>query len=209
MLQIRRFAYSVRQIPASRIFIWVATKVYWNRPRDVFDFNDGVLHWVMRYVVLWSLKGLLQMYPTVSIKYMHEIWRDHSLASRRYNDVIMCAMASQITSITVVYSTVYSKRRSKQTSKLRVTGHCAGNSPMTGEFPAQRTSNTENVSIWWRHHGVIWTLWYGTSAAPQLCERRVVLRVTCMYLSLNTTDRKLVEFATEILKLIDNLAISI
>ena len=23
----------------------------------------------------------------------------------------------------------------------------------TGEFPAQRASNTENVSIWWHHHG--------------------------------------------------------
>ena len=43
-------------------------------------------------------------------------------------------------------------RRSKKTSKLRVTGLCAGNSPGTGEFPAQRTSNAENVSIWWRHH---------------------------------------------------------
>ena len=43
-------------------------------------------------------------------------------------------------------------RRSKKTSKLRVTGLCAGNSPGTGEFPAQRASNTENVSIWWRHH---------------------------------------------------------
>ena len=29
-------------------------------------------------------------------------------------------------------------RRSKKTSKLRVTGLCAGNSPETGEFPAQR-----------------------------------------------------------------------
>ena len=28
-----------------------------------------------------------------------------------------------------------------------------GNSPVTGEFTAQRASNTENVSIWWRHHG--------------------------------------------------------
>ena len=43
-------------------------------------------------------------------------------------------------------------RRSKKTSKLRVTGLCAGNSPVTGEFPAQRASNAENVSIWWRHH---------------------------------------------------------
>ena len=42
--------------------------------------------------------------------------------------------------------------KSKKTSKLRVTGLCEGNSPVTGEFPAQRASNAENVSIWWRHH---------------------------------------------------------
>ena len=60
--------------------------------------------------------------------------------------------ASPITSPTIIYSTVYSRRRSKKTSKLRVTGLCAGNSPVTGEFPAQRASNAENVSIWWRHH---------------------------------------------------------
>ena len=44
------------------------------------------------------------------------------------------------------------RRRSKKTSKLRVTGLCAGNSPGTGEFPAQMASNAENVFIWWRHH---------------------------------------------------------
>ena len=64
-----------------------------------------------------------------------------------YNDVIMSLMASQITSLTTVYLTVYSKK----TSKLRVTGLCEGNSSVTGEFPAQRASNAENVSIWWRH----------------------------------------------------------
>ena len=35
------------------------------------------------------------------------------------------------------------RRSSKKTSKLRVTGLCAGNSP--------GTSNAEKVSIWWRH----------------------------------------------------------
>ena len=44
------------------------------------------------------------------------------------------------------------RRRSTKTSKLHVTGLCAGNSPVSGEFPAQRAINTENVSIWWRHH---------------------------------------------------------
>ena len=42
--------------------------------------------------------------------------------------------------------------RSKKTSKLCVTGLCAGNSPGTAEFPPQMASNAENVSIWWRHH---------------------------------------------------------
>ena len=44
------------------------------------------------------------------------------------------------------------RRRSKKTPKLRDTGLCAGNSPGTGEFPAQMASYSENVSIWWRHH---------------------------------------------------------
>ena len=35
------------------------------------------------------------------------------------------------------------RRRSRKTSKLRVTGLCAGNSPGTGEFPAQMPSNAE------------------------------------------------------------------
>ena len=44
------------------------------------------------------------------------------------------------------------RRRSNKTSKLRVTGLCAENSPGTGEFPAQMASNAESGSIWWRHH---------------------------------------------------------
>ena len=39
------------------------------------------------------------------------------------------------------------RRRSRETSKIRVTSLCAGNWPVTGEFPAQRASNAENVSI--------------------------------------------------------------
>ena len=45
------------------------------------------------------------------------------------------------------------RRRSKITSKLRVAGLCAWNSPVIGQFPAQRASNAENDPIWWRHHG--------------------------------------------------------
>ena len=45
--------------------------------------------------------------------------------------------------------------RSKKTSKLRITGLCVANSPVTGEFPAQMVSNAEKVSIWWRHHAYL------------------------------------------------------
>ena len=50
--------------------------------------------------------------------------------------------------------------RSKKTSKLRVTGLCAGNSPGTAEFPPQMASNAENVSIWWRHHDKIIAIFF-------------------------------------------------
>ena len=40
----------------------------------------------------------------------------------------------------------------RETSKLRATGLCEVNPPVTGGFPSHRASNAENVSIWWRHH---------------------------------------------------------
>ena len=77
-----------------------------------------------------------------------------------YDDVIMTMLASQITSLMVVYSIVYSGVNQKKTSNIRVTGLCAGNSPGTGEFPAQMASYAENVSIWWRHHGTFMKLFF-------------------------------------------------
>ena len=44
------------------------------------------------------------------------------------------------------------RHRSEKISRLRVTGLCEGNSPVTSEFPAQRASNVENASISWRHN---------------------------------------------------------
>ena len=58
----------------------------------------------------------------------------------------MGAIASQITSLTIVYTNVYSDadQRKHQISAPLAFG--------TGEFPVQMASNAENVSIWWRHH---------------------------------------------------------
>ena len=62
------------------------------------------------------------------------------------------------------------RRRSKKTSKRRVTGLCAGNSPGTGEFPAQMASNAENVSIWWRHYASYgWVIIEDLSICRRVC----------------------------------------
>ena len=47
------------------------------------------------------------------------------------------------------------RHRSNKTSKLRVTGLCEGIHRWLCEFPAQRASNAENVSIWWCHRGTV------------------------------------------------------
>ena len=73
--------------------------------------------------------------------------------AKHYSDVIISTVASQNTSLAIVYSTFHSDADHKKKSKLRITGLCAGNSPVTSEFLAQMANNAENVSIWWRHLG--------------------------------------------------------
>ena len=69
-----------------------------------------------------------------------------------YGDVIMDAIASQITSITIVYSTVHSDANKRNIKVLRHWPLCR---EFTGDrwIPRTDASNAENVSIWWRHHG--------------------------------------------------------
>ena len=64
----------------------------------------------------------------------------------------MGTVASQITSLTMIYSIVCSGADHKKTAKLGVTGLIAGNSPVAVEFPTERASNVDFFSIWWRYH---------------------------------------------------------
>ena len=65
------------------------------------------------------------------------------LMLQHYNDAIMSAMTSQITGVTIVCQTICSKK----ILKLRVTSLCERNSPVAGEFHAQRASNAEMFPI--------------------------------------------------------------
>ena len=64
----------------------------------------------------------------------------------------MSTMASQITSVSIFYLTVCSGQDQRRHQSSLSLAFCAGNSPVTGEFPAQKASDAENVSISWRHH---------------------------------------------------------
>ena len=75
-----------------------------------------------------------------------------NLLHNHYSDVIMSPVASKITSLTIVYSSIYSGADHRKHQSSASLAPCVGNSPVTGEFPAQRASNAENVSIWWCHH---------------------------------------------------------
>ena len=73
-------------------------------------------------------------------------WDGPQVATSHYGDVIMGAIAFQITSLTIVYSTVYSdadQRKHQSSSSLALVRGI--------HRPAQMASNAENVSIRWRH----------------------------------------------------------
>ena len=88
------------------------------------------------------------------------------------NDVIMSAMASQITSLTIVYSNVYSdvdQRKHQSSASLAFTG----NSPGTGEFPAQMASTRKMFSF----DDVMMDKAYGESGQKEQLKHRELLKL--------------------------------
>ena len=69
-----------------------------------------------------------------------------SILTNYCDDGKISAMASQITGVLIVFITVGSGVFEKA-SRLCVTRLCVRNSPLAGEFPAQKANNAENVSF--------------------------------------------------------------
>ena len=123
------------QSSASLAFVWgfhrgpVNSPHNWPVTRKMFPF-DGV-------IMAWDIGLAPNRRQTI-------IWTNADQVHRRihaqYGDVIMGAIASQITNLHCLLNCLF-RGRSKKTSQLRITGH------LCGEFPAQIASNAENVSI--------------------------------------------------------------
>ena len=87
---------------------------------------------------------------------------------------------SQITDVSIVHSTIClgaDQRKYRSSATLAFVRR-------PGEFPAQRSSNAGNVSVWWRHHALAWTSsWTITFETPwRTCA--TVLMVTNKWRSL-------------------------
>ena len=124
--------------------------------RDVFNIvliypEWYVNKWFNWYILVTHLYASINW--TITDLYNGRLWSKVSQISADYSqsdskvksssDVIMTTMASQITSLAVVYSTVHSGADQRKHQSSASYGLCAGNTPMTGEFPAQRESNAE------------------------------------------------------------------
>ena len=116
------------------VMLWIGTRIN-------VDFSSAM----SGAINLMSIPHMLQLSITKIIPKL-QIW--NCILQWRHNE---CDGVSNHQSHDCLLNRLF-RRRSKKTLKLRFTGLCAWNSPMTGEFPAQMASNVDNVSIWWRHH---------------------------------------------------------
>ena len=121
----------------------------WNKMADILQTTFSVvfslmqnavfgfkMYWRLFLKVQWRVRWALIQEMALSLQ-----WR-HKECDGISNDQHLCCLLNRLF-----------RCRSKKASKLRVTGLCKGNPPVTSGFPFQWASNAKNVSIWLRHHG--------------------------------------------------------
>ena len=111
---------------------WASVLLFWS----MYTFSWIAIKHFWLWLWLWTNAYPVQWCMHVAPLQWHHNGRD-SVSNHQPHDCLLNRLFS---------------RRSKKTSKLRVTGLCEVNSPGTGEFPAQMASYEEDFSIWWRHH---------------------------------------------------------
>ena len=116
------------------------------------------LMWLMNEAVQWDIVFLCSFVFTRAAilshgnSELHDLHLCRKLSWFHYSDVITSTTASQVTSLTIVYWTVYSGADQKKNLSSASLVFVWGIHQWPVTFPAQRTSNVANVSIWWRHH---------------------------------------------------------
>ena len=94
----------------------------------------------------------------------------HGWRTSHYSDVIMGAMASQITGLTIVYSNVYSGADQRKLQSSASLAFVRGNHRSPVNSP-QKWPVTRKTSIWWRHHLYRRLSNYLLDKSPQFCHK--------------------------------------
>ena len=151
----------------------------WNRPSapSIVTGVPSSPWWSCHLKIIPGMFHQLTSYENFKLKLCH------------YNDVIMSAMASQITSLTIVYSNVL-RRKSKKTSKLRVIGICAGihrwpvNSPHKGPV-TRKMFQFDDVIMVRVPRAILLRFADITVKSLPLHENRLPVGFNCRYLVIN------------------------
>ena len=110
--------------------------------------------------------------PLLNIHYLMIKSHDNPccITNPHYNDIMMSAMASQITGVLIVCTTVYSGIDQRKHQSSVSLAFVRGIHLVTSGFPSQRASNAENVFIWWCHQALNGkATWSGPSTLEQKC----------------------------------------
>ena len=104
------------------------------------------------------------------------------LINSHYNNVIMSAMAPQISSLMILYSTVYSdadQRKYQSSASLAFVREFAGDQCMTH---TKGQSDAEKNSSWWRHHDPFMNIaqWFQTKNDDQLTRTKQCSGQVCI-----------------------------
>ena len=104
---------------------WLGNCLHPNKRQAITGVNRGLVHWntYVSYGLNVLSRAVVYLIDALNLNIILCIWH--------YSDVIMGAMASQITSLTIVHSTVYSGADQENIEALR-------HWPLCGEFTGDR-----------------------------------------------------------------------
>ena len=148
-------------LTTQRFISWIVSELKIGTPWDGFVIsNRTVVNWLpinrlsteSEWKWVSEIYGFVKGYTLFSITIVNfdsvqGIYITNELFCFHCNDVLMSASISNHQHLDCLLNFLF-RHRSKKISKLRVTGLCVGNSLVTSEFPAQKASYKENVSIW-------------------------------------------------------------
>ena len=112
-------------------------------------FSIDTLHFNQRYWKLETIANGMVFY--IFVGFTLETYLDFVIAVVHYGDV-MSTITSQITSLTIFCSTVFSSTNQRKYQSSASLAFVRGIHRSPVNFSHRRDSNAENDSIWWRHH---------------------------------------------------------